>query len=110
MVDITEIRKFASQIAKEFHPDRVVLFGSYAYGKPGVDSDVDLLVILEHRSKNWELAAQIRDRINPQFPVDLIVRSPGEVQHRLSLGDPFLTEITRNGAVLYEAHHTGMDR
>ena len=99
MVDVADIKIVAEQIGKEFHPERVILFGSYAYGNPNPDSDVDLLVILKHQAKNWELAADIRDRISQSFPIDILVRSPEELQERLGLGDPFIIEIVSSQKV-----------
>jgi hypothetical protein len=63
------------------------------------------LVILKHQAKNWELAADIRDRISQSFPIDILVRSPEELQERLGLGDPFIIEIIQKGKTLYETSH-----
>ncbi len=46
MITLDQIQAFSQQIAEQFQPDRIILFGSYAYGQPTSDSDVDLLVIL----------------------------------------------------------------
>ncbi|MEK7995668.1 MAG: nucleotidyltransferase domain-containing protein, partial [Planctomycetota bacterium] len=53
MVAMSTIRELAEQIAEQFNPDRIVLFGSYAYGTPGPDSDVDLLVIMHFEGKSF---------------------------------------------------------
>ena len=105
MIEMAEIKALAQRIAREFKPERIILFGSYAHGAATPDSDVDLLVLAEHTGKSWKFAAQIRDQVHPLFPLDLLVRTPAEVQQRLAGGDPFLREITGNGVVLYEARH-----
>jgi predicted nucleotidyltransferase len=99
------IQDLADRIAQQFDPEKIILFGSYATGACGPDSDVDLLVVAAHDGKGWELAAEIRTRLRPTFPVDLMVRSPEELASRLRAGDVFLQEIDAHGLVLYEAQH-----
>ena len=108
MVKLSAIKDLADRIAREFHPDRVILFGSYAHGTATADSDVDLLIILRHEGKSWEAAAAIRGSVRPTFPVDLVVRSPEELRERLRRDDVFLREITEHGKVLHEAEHSRM--
>ena len=97
------IRKYADQIAKQFHPNKIILFGSYADGKPTEDSDVDMLVIISFKGRNPEKATEIWMATKPTFPIDLMVRKPEEVKKRIAMGDFFLREITEKGKVLYEA-------
>src|SRR5262245_43970754 len=80
------IRRYARAIADEFHPDRIILFGSYAYGTPHEDSDVDLLVVMPARNEH-DQAVRIRRRLAAPFPVDLIVRTPKEMKWRLEEGE-----------------------
>jgi uncharacterized protein len=105
MIDRKNINAFVSQVAQQFQPQRVVLFGSYAYGKPTADSDVDLLVIMPHQGHSAVQAAEIRKRIRAGFPMDLIVRSPREIRKRLAMHDVFITEILEQGRTLYETSH-----
>jgi predicted nucleotidyltransferase len=109
MVAIKDIQAFVDRIARNFHPERIILFGSYAWGKPTPDSDVDLLVVLPFQGKNWKMASKIRKRIHPPFPVDLVVRTSEQLKQRLKQGDGFFENITREGKVLYETGTTGMD-
>jgi predicted nucleotidyltransferase len=95
------IRRFARQVADRFHPEKIVLFGSHAYGSPHEDSDVDLLVIMEARNE-IDAAIRIQTLLLPPFPLDLIVRKPKEVQWRLAEGESFLSEIMARGKVLHE--------
>src|SRR5438067_1419619 len=69
------IRRFARDVAERFEPDKIILFGSYAYGTPHADSDVDFLVIMPCRNE-LDQAARICVRTDYAFPVDLIVRTP----------------------------------
>ena len=105
MVEMDSIRELAEKIVHIYHPRQVILFGSYAYGTPTVDSDVDLLVILASEDKGSRKAVEILNTVNPQFPVDLLVRTPEQVRQRLAWHDFFLQEIIKRGKVLYEASH-----
>jgi uncharacterized protein len=95
------IRRYAHAVAEVFHPDRIILFGSYAYGSPHDDSDVDLLVVMPARNQ-LDQAYRIRRAVRVPFPMDLIVRTPAKVRRRLKEGESFLTEIMSRGKVLYE--------
>ncbi len=90
------------QIVKNFQPQKIVLFGSYAYGNPRPESDVDLLVIMETPLKEVEQEIRICQKIEHHFGLDLLVKTPATLAKRLKLGDPFLKEIVRRGRVLYE--------
>ena len=103
MVSMERIEELGRAIGREFRPQRVILFGSYAYGTSTEDSDVDLLVVMPHTGKAWRVASQIRARVRPRFPVDLVVRAPEQVRKRIALGDCFMKEITERGRVLYES-------
>ena len=105
MVDIKEIKDLTSQIAREFNPDRIILFGSYAYGQPGNDSDVDILVVLPFKGKPVRKAIEIRNKVNAGVPLDLIVRTPEQVADRIAQNDWFMREILERGHTLYEANH-----
>jgi predicted nucleotidyltransferase len=95
------IRRFARQVAERFRPERIVLFGSHAYGTPHADSDVDILVVMAARNQ-IDQACRIDDAFDPPFPLDLIVRTPTNLARYLAEGDSFLREITARGKVLYE--------
>jgi predicted nucleotidyltransferase len=100
-IPLRVIRRYARAIAERFQPDKIILFGSYAYGTPHEDSDVDLLVI----KPTWNQlsqAVQIRRALAAPFPMDLIVRTPKEMKWRLEEGESFLTEVVSRGKVLYE--------
>jgi predicted nucleotidyltransferase len=108
MVSRKQIKAYAMEVARQFKPERIILFGSYAYGKPTPDSDVDLLVVIQHRKRNPDKATEIRLKLRAPFPMDLLVRTPQRIQERLALGDFFIREIMTKGKVLYEGHHRGL--
>ena len=84
-------------------PQRIILFGSYAYGQPNSDSDVDLLVVMESDERPAARATRISRLLRPRpFPMDIVVRTPQEIQNRLEMGDYFIREVFEQGKVLYE--------
>jgi predicted nucleotidyltransferase len=103
MVAMRQIREVGQRIGKRFHPQRVILFGSYAYGRPTEDSDVDLLVVMPGQGSTVDQSVEIRMAIRPSFPVDLLVRTSEKLQERLDMGDSFVRTILDEGKVLYEA-------
>ena len=105
MVTRRQIREYAKEIGREFRPRRIILFGSYAYGKPPRDSDVDLLVIMPLRGRGVHKAIEIGLKSPAPFPCDLLVRSPAKIRQRLAWGDCFIKEIINKGKVLYEADY-----
>src|SRR5438445_5989486 len=106
-IPMSVIRRFARQVAERFQPEKIILFGSYAYGQPHADSDVDLLVVLPARNQ-IDQAIRIRLAVPACFPMDLIVRTPKTMRWRLEEGDWFLREIVSRGKVLYEKANAGM--
>ncbi|HEY3295131.1 MAG TPA: nucleotidyltransferase domain-containing protein [bacterium] len=108
MVDFESIQQVCDQIAREFHPQKIILFGSYAYGTPHDDSDVDLLVVLPEIEGNpIRKAAQILQHVSHRFAIDLLVRTPEVIRQRIEWEDFFLREIMERGTVLYEADTDG---
>src|SRR4051812_36788533 len=103
-VPLRVIRRFARRVAERFRPDKIILFGSHAYGTPHQDSDVDLLVVMPARNQ-IDQAVKIRCEIPAPFAMDLIVRTPKDLAWRLEAGDWFLREIVSRGNVLYDKAH-----
>ena len=103
-IPIAAIRRFARRIAERFHPHKIVLFGSYAYGSPHAESDVDLLVIMPCRNA-IDQSIRIGEAVDHPFSLDLIVRTPWQVERPLKDGNWFLTEVMEKGKVLYEARN-----
>jgi len=104
-----EIQNLCRQIVENFNPQKVILFGSHAYGKPSEDSDVDLLVVMPFEGRNHEQVVKIRQKIKTSVPLDLLVRTSEQVRERIEMEDFFMREIAERGKVLYEADNAGMD-
>ena len=94
-----QIEAYCRVVAREFKPEKIILFGSYAYGKPTKDSDVDLVVIMPHRSRDIKMMGAIRARVGSPFPLDLLVWRPGKFSRMQSFNEEVLTR----GKVMYES-------
>src|SRR5688500_13456712 len=101
LVPMSAIRRYVRGIVEQFHPERVILFGSYAAGNPTPDSDVDLLVVMR-ADNELDQALRIDEALERGFALDLIVRTPLNLQRRLTWGDVCLQEVVSRGKVLYE--------
>lgn len=99
------IKNVADLIVNSFHPRKIILFGSYAYGTPKPESDVDLLVVMDTTLSPLKQAALISREIPYHFGIDLIVYTPARLAQRLEWGDPFIKEIVQRGKILYEDPH-----
>ncbi len=99
------IRQVAREIKRSSHPQKIILFGSHAYGTPTPDSDVDFLVILNSKKRNVEQALRISRSVSHPFPMDIVVLKPREVTQRLKGGDLVLREMVTKGKLLYETRH-----
>lgn len=104
MTTLQQIQEYAQRLGEAFSPHRVILFGSYAYGQPTLDSDVDLLVITPLDRDAVAKSVEIQLKLRPPFPLELLVRSPEKVRERLEMGDGFMREILTKGKTLYEAN------
>jgi predicted nucleotidyltransferase len=104
---MSAIRRYARQIRERFDPEKIILFGSHAYGKPRAHSDVDILVVMPCRNE-IDQAFKIRLSLERPFPLDLVVRKPVNVKRDLADGDWFLIDIMENGKTLYEKAHSSV--
>jgi predicted nucleotidyltransferase len=109
IVSFDQIQALSQEIADKFQPEKIILFGSYAYGQPNQDSDVDLLVILDFEGISVQKAIEIRQAIDYHFPLDLLTRTPQHIQQRLEMGDFFIRDIVEKGRVLYEIDYARVD-
>jgi uncharacterized protein len=106
MVTESIIQQLLDRI-KQFDPEKVILFGSYAYGMPSDDSDIDLFVIKSikgeaRRDLRLKLRKHLRDIIYSQkIPVDLLVDNQENIDYRINLGDSLYAEIMNKGRTLY---------
>jgi predicted nucleotidyltransferase len=97
-----DLGRIVNQIVDNFHPLKVILFGSYASGSQGKDSDADLMVVMDTHERSLRMAGKIAARVDHPIPLDILVRTPDQIKERLSLGDPFIREILQEGIILYE--------
>ncbi len=102
MVAMNEVVELAQRVAREFDPDKIILFGSYAYGAPAEYSDVDLLVIMPFAGRAFRKSLEIINHIRPQFSVDVVVRTPDDAARRYDEFDPLIRDAFDRGIVLYE--------
>jgi len=103
ITSIDAIKAMIRPIVEELRPERVVLYGSYAYGAPNAESDVDLLVVLDTELPRDKAYAHVYRLLGPRsFPLDLRVYSRKEAEHALRTGQPLIREIFRKGRFLYE--------
>jgi predicted nucleotidyltransferase len=102
-IPMRTIRAIAGHIAQKFDPEKIILFGSHAYGRPKAWSDVDLLVVMETPKGELETSLEIVHSLpSLAFHVDILARSRAVLEKRKELGDWFLIDITEKGKVLYE--------
>ena len=98
MISAREIQAACDDIVRAFSPLRVILFGSYAYGTPTEDSDVDMFVVMETQQQ----VSEMRKRLPRRIPLDLHVRCPQDIAYRVAHNDWFLREVFEKGDVLYD--------
>ena len=100
------IQKIVQSLVAGYAPEKIILFGSYAYGQPDADSDIDLLIIKATQERFFERLNKVRrvaTGTHPHVPFEPIVLTPEELEQRLEAGDQFLSEIVQKGEVLYAA-------
>ena len=104
MIAMQDIKRYCDAIAAAFKPQKIILFGSYAYGQPTEDSDVDVLVVMpEKKRATLDTAVKMRLHVPASFPMDIVVKGEKEVAQRLRDSDLFMQQITQQGRMMYEA-------
>ncbi len=99
-----QIDRIVRQVVDVYQPDKVILFGSYAYGEPDADSDLDLLIIKKTSERfidRWIRVRQIVSDPDSTIPFEPIVLTPEELKERLAIGDQFIERIVTKGKMLY---------
>ena len=97
-----QLLQITDKIKTHFNPQKIIVFGSYAWGKPTDDSDIDIFLIMESNLRRDERARQVQKIFSQRsFPLDVIVYTPEEVEQSLKRGNPFIREILNQGG-LYE--------
>lgn len=96
------LESIVQRIVAGVDPEKIILFGSYAYGQPTHDSDLDVFIIQETNARPAERILAVSRCLRPRpFPMDILVRTPEEIRAALEQGDAFLTELLARGTVLY---------
>ena len=98
------ILQIVEQIKREYEPERIILYGSYAYGKPTADSDIDLLIVKETDKRRVDRFVEVKRLIyepGRRISISPLVYTPNEIEERLALGDDFVEEVLTKGEVLY---------
>ena len=98
-----KLKEITSKIVREYQPEKIILFGSYAWGNPGPDSDVDLFVVKKTDRSSREVAREISRSIFPRpFPLDILVYTPSEIEKKIKEDrNLFIEDIINNGKILY---------
>jgi predicted nucleotidyltransferase len=100
------LAEIVRRLVDEYQPEKVILFGSYAYGEPHEGSDLDVLIIKEtpeHRIDRMRRVLQLADGAHRHIAFEPIVLTPHELEQRLEIGDQFVAEIVEKGELLYAA-------
>jgi len=99
------LNEIVEKLQREYKPLKIILYGSYAYGTPNVDSDIDLLILKNTSERSVDRFVKVKKIIyNPKrkIPVSPLIYSPDEVKERIRIGDDFIKEILNKGVTLYE--------
>lgn len=98
-----EIQLIKEQLIRNYKAEKIILFGSLAYGNYTSDSDLDLLIVKSglDEVKRHVRHYQVRKLLSGNMPMDILVYTPYEIKKRLYLGDPFIKKIFSEGKVLY---------
>ncbi|MDZ7292341.1 MAG: nucleotidyltransferase domain-containing protein [candidate division KSB1 bacterium] len=101
-----DLQRLLDKLIAGYKPEKVILFGSYAYGNPTRDSDLDLLIVKETSQIPFLRRVEVRRicyDLQRRTPIQPLVITPEELRERIEMGDPFLLEIVRKGKTVYEA-------
>jgi uncharacterized protein len=98
-----KIQEVVRKIVAEYQPEKIILFGSWAWGKPGPDSDVDVLIVKRSERTRSDRAQEVQELLYPrEIPMDILVYTPEEVEESINKNkNLFIEDIIRNGTTLY---------
>lgn len=102
MITKSQIEEVKNRIVEKFHPEKIILFGSYANGKPDDESDLDLLIIQRTDLPKKERRPFIRKELREfKLAMDLLIYTPDEVDYWKDTPSAFVTQVLKEGKVLY---------
>ena len=96
-----KVKEVIQDIIQEYKPEKIYLFGSFAWGKPTKDSDIDIFIIKKTKKDRIERQLEVRRIIKGRLPVDILVYTPEEIEKRLKMKDFFIKDIIDKGKLLY---------
>ncbi|MFL0251159.1 nucleotidyltransferase domain-containing protein [Clostridium neuense] len=106
MLNDNDINRIVNRIVTNINPNKIILFGSYAYGKPNEDSDLDLLIIKDMLMEKHKRGREIRKFLRGmKIPIDLLIYTNSEIEVLKNHKSTFISEILENGRVLYNKHN-----
>lgn len=105
MILMRDIKRYCDAIAAAFKPRKIILFGSYAYGRPNEDSDVDVMIVMPKNRYRRDLGYRVRCKVPAGFPVDILVEPEHRLAARIADRECFILDITEKGKVMYEEVH-----
>lgn len=98
-----KLKEITDKIVREYQPEKIILFGSYAWGTPTEDSDVDLFIVKDTKKNIFERNREVGKIIfGSMIAIDALVYTPEQLERRDEMGDPFVRKIIGNGKVIYE--------
>lgn len=98
------LQHIVRRLVDGYQPQRIILYGSLAYGTPDEESDIDLLIVKETDESPLERRVRVRRLVSDperRIPFSPLVLTPDELAERLTMNDPFYTDILRRGEELY---------
>lgn len=99
------LKEIVEDLKKEYKPIKVILFGSYAYGIPMEDSDIDIFILKNTKERSVDRIITVKRIIynpNRKIPISPLIYEPSELEERIRIGDDFIKEILDKGIILYE--------
>ena len=97
------VRKVVEMIRDGYDPEKIIIFGSHARGQASKHSDLDVLVVKDTDAREFDRVREVSRLVRPRpLPLDILVKTPEEMEHRLAMGDYFIRDIVDEGVVAYE--------
>ncbi len=93
------------RLVREYQPEQAILYGSYAYGTPNEESDIDIFIVKETNGRPVDRIVEVMRLLfipGRDVSIEPLVYTPGEISERLNMHDPFLSEILVKGRVIYK--------
>lgn len=98
-----KIREISNTIAKNYAPDKIILFGSYATGNYNENSDIDLLIIKNTNTPRYKRGQTVRKFLyGTMVPIDILVYTNAEIEKNMDTKYTFIYEVLRTGKVIYD--------